>query len=332
MSDTALTLYRTMDRGPDEPPAIAGLTGDDPDTYPKDLDDLQKQLVRWFEESEMARQDEIALSERDREYYDHNQWTKAERDALKERGQPEIVVNKIHDKVSLLCGMERKARTDPKAFARTPAEDDRADAATQALRYITDDNNFPIIRSYVFENMLVEGAGGAELGLEDDGKGGADITITHVPWDRIWYDPHSRSPDFSDARYQGLVIWMDRDQLEAMYPDATDVIENTFSSVDFYYNDRPETVNWTDNRRRRTRVAQCHWSERGTWWQATFTKNGMLAHPQRSPFKDRRGKSCCGLMLQSAYINRDNQRYGMVRGLISLQDEINKRRSKALHL
>ena len=28
----------------------------------------------------------------------------------------------------------------------------------------------------------------------------------------------------------------------------------------------------------------------------------------------------------------DNQRYGMVRGLISLQDEINKRRSKALHL
>ena len=38
--------------------------------------------------------------------------------------------------------------------------------------------------------MLVEGAGGAELALEDDGKGGADITITTVPWDRIWYDPH----------------------------------------------------------------------------------------------------------------------------------------------
>ncbi len=61
-------------------------------------------------------------------------------------------------------------------------------------------------------------------------------------------------------------------------------------------------------------------------------KSGLLAAPQRSKFKDRKGKSCSGLLLQSSYINRENQRYGMVRGLISLQDEINKRRSKALHL
>ena len=200
MSGTA--SYQLHDPpGTDEPAAIAGLTGSGrDDAYPKDLDDLQKQLVRWFEESEMARQDEIALAERDREYFDHVQWTKEEVNELKRRGQPPIVVNKIHDKVSLLCGMERKARTDPKAFARTPAEEDRAEAATQALRYISDDNNFSLVRSAVFENMLIEGAGGAELGLEDDGQGGANITITHVAWDRIWYDPHSRALDFSDAR------------------------------------------------------------------------------------------------------------------------------------
>ncbi|HEY2417999.1 MAG TPA: hypothetical protein VGH84_08765 [Steroidobacteraceae bacterium] len=333
MSGTSITAYRPVDPEDDEPSAVASLTGsNDAEPYPRDLDEQHKQLVRWFEESELARQDEIRIAERDREYYDHNQWTKEERDALKARGQPEIVVNKIHDKVSLLCGLERKARTDPKAFARTPAEEDRAEAATQALRYISDDNNFSLVRSGVFENMLIEGAGGGELGLEDDGQGGANITITHVPWDRIWYDPHSRAPDFSDSRYQGLVIWMDRDQVEEMYPDADDIVEATFSSVDFYYNDRPETVNWTDNRRRRVRVVQCHWRDKETWWQATFTKSGLLANPQRSPFKNRKGKSACGLMLQSAYINRDNQRYGMVRGLISLQDEINKRRSKALHL
>ena len=143
----------------------------------------------------------------------------------------------------------------------------------------------------VFENMLIEGAGGAELELEDDGQGGANIRITHVPWDRIWYDPHSRTLDFGDARYKGLVIWMDRDQVEEMYPEAEDVIEATFSSVNFYYNDRPETVVWTDNRRRRTRIVQCHWSEKGAWWRATYTKNGMLAKPERSKFKDRRGKS-----------------------------------------
>ena len=36
--------------------------------------------------------------------------------------------------------------------------------------------------------------------------------------------------------------------------------------------------------------------------------------------------------MQSAYVDRDNKRFGVVRDLISPQDEINKRRSKALHL
>ena len=130
------------------------------------------------------------------------------------------------------------------------------------------------------------------------------------------------------------MIWTDRDTLEEMYPgeDVQDVIESSFSSTDFYYNDRPETAFWTDNNRRRVRLVQCDWAEKGTWWRATYTKSGLLAKPQRSKFKDRKGKSCSGLLLQSSYINRENQRYGMVRGLISLQDEINKRRSKALHL
>ena len=334
MSDTAIHLHIQEPRGPDTPPAIRDLTGGDPDAYPKDLDDIHARLIRWFEESELARMDEIDLAQRDREYFDGSQWTRDELKLLKERGQPAIVINKVADKVQLLCGMERKARTDPKAFARTPAEEDRADAATQALRYIADDNDFSIVRSEVFSNMLIEGAGGADLGLEDDGQGSCNITITTIPWDRIWYDPHSRSYDFSDARYKGMVIWTDRDALEEMYPgeDVQDVIESSFSSTDYQYNDRPETAFWTDNNRTRIRLVQCDWSERGTWWRATYTKSGLLAAPQRSKFKDRKGKSCSGLLLQSSYINRENQRYGMVRGLISLQDEINKRRSKALHL
>ena len=278
--------------------------------------------------------DEIDLAQQARDYADGIQWTRDELKILKERGQPVITVNKIREKLDLLCGMERKARTDPKAYPRTPAEEDRADAATQCLRYIADDNSFSLVRSQVFDCMLVEGAGGADLGLEDDGQGSCNITITTIPWDRIWYDPHSRSYDFSDARYKGMVIWTDRDALEEMYPgeDVQDVIESSFSSTDYQYNDRPETAFWTDNNRRRVRLVQCDWAERGTWWRATYTKSGLLAAPQRSKFKDRKGKSCSGLLLQSSYINRENQRYGMVRGLISLQDEINKRRSKALHL
>ena len=100
-----------------------------------------------------------ALSLRDRDYVCGFQWSSAEKEALRARGQPDVTINYCSRKVELMCGLERKSRTDPKAFARNPTDDDKADAATQALRYIADDNNFPIIRSDVYENLLVEGVG-----------------------------------------------------------------------------------------------------------------------------------------------------------------------------
>jgi hypothetical protein len=88
MSDTAIHLHvHTGDRGPDTPPAIRDLTGGDPDAYPKDLDDLHARLIRWFEASELARMDEIDLAQRDRDYVDHNQYTRDELKVLRERDQ-----------------------------------------------------------------------------------------------------------------------------------------------------------------------------------------------------------------------------------------------------
>lgn len=310
-----------------------GASNGDADEYPRDLDQLHAKLVRWFEEAELASADERDEAEIARDYRNCVQWTSAEQAALKARGQPITTYNYVSRKVELLCGLERKARTDPKAFPRTPTEEDRADAATQALRYIHDDVNMPIIASHVYEEMLIEGMSGAEMQLEDDGKGGANIRLEHVPWDRIWRDPHARRSDFLDARYKGIVIWMDKDQLEETYPDAEEVVADSFAqSSGGTYDDRPGSVAWTDNQRQRCRVVQCHWVERDTWWSATYTRAGIVSDPQKSRFRDRHGKSACALLLTGAYVDRDNRRFGIVRDLRSPQDAINKRESKALHL
>lgn len=318
-------------RGNDWPVAVRHLNGNETE-FPRDIDEQHARLIRWFEEAERASQDAREASEMYRRYVNCEQWTPAELTVLRARGQPPISFNYVRRKTEILCGLERKARTDPKAFPRTPAEDDRADAATQALRYIADDQDFQALRSGVFNEILVEGFGGCEIGLEDDGKGGCNVTLKQVPWDRIWYDPHSRQDDFLDARYKGIIIWMDRDQLYEMYPDAPDVIDDSFSTGDAtQYDDRPGYMTWTDSNRTRCRVVQCHWSQEGAWWNATFTRAGYLTEPKRSMFKDRHGKSACPLILRSAYTDLDNTRYGMVRDLISPQDMINKAYSKALH-
>ena len=117
-----------------------------------------------------------------------------------------------------------------------------------------------------------------------------------------------------------------------MWPDAADVITESFATHDGSYDDRPNHVMWCDSTRSRVRVVQCHWDEGNTWWTATYTRSGFLASPIRSPFLDHKGQSASGLLMHSAHVDRENNRFGMVRDMISLQDEINKRRSKALHL
>lgn len=308
------------------------VNGPVPDSYPRDLAEQHAKVVDWFEEAERASQTARELSERDRDYYDGHQLDAETLKALKARGQPPLTDNFISDKVELLRGMERKARTDPKAFPKTPTEEGRADVATQSIRHIADGNNFPIIRSDVYENMLVEGYGGAELDLEDDGRGGVNITITQVAWERIWYDPHSRMRDFSDARHKGQVLWMDREQLLDMFPNAEEVCDESFTERGGTYSDRPSDVNWQDSKRQRCRVVKAYWQDRGDWWCGIVSRAGWLFEPVKSRFVDRKGRSACQLLLQAAFIDRENRRYGIVRGLISGQDAINKRQSKALHL
>ncbi len=300
-----------------------------PDDTPEDR---IGELCRWFEDAETQSAPARRDAERDRDYRDHIQWTRAELDVLEARGQPALTINYVSRKVDLLLGLERRQRSDPKAFPRTPQEADRADVATQALRYVADDTQFDQVRSAVYDNLLVEGYGGAEVVVEPDQQGGYDVVIRHVPWDRIVYDPHSRAGDFSDARFLGVVIWMDRDEAAERFPDAGDAIEATFAASGSAgtYDDRPADA-WTDNRKTRVRIVQMHYREGGEWMTATFTKGGAVAPTMRSPYIDRQGKSACPLILRSAYVDRKNNRYGVVRSMISLQDEVNKRRSKALH-
>lgn len=290
-------------------------------------------LCRWFEEAEQMTQDARERAERDRDYYNGQQWTEKELATLRKRGQPTLTINYIKRKVEYLRGFERRLRSDPKAFPRNPDDDQLSEAATDALRFVADRNDFDVIRSDVYEDLAVEGTGGVDITVEN-GSDGPEVALTRVPWDRIFADPYSRQKDFSDARYLGIVIWMDRDEAMETFPGYEDVIETTLGTGSFSstYEDRPKFSTWSDNRRTRVRVIQIQFKYKGVWMIATVTKGGYLSEPIPSPYVDREGQPTCSLILRSAYVDRENNRYGHVRDLISLQDEINKRRSKALHL
>ncbi len=284
-------------------------------------EDHLRKLVGYFEEAEDTGREARERSERCRDYYNNQQLTAAEVAALKKRGQPPIYVNYIQRKVDTLCGIERRSRTDPKAFPRNPHDEQASEAATDSLRYVADQNKFNGLRSEVYNDILVEGCGGADVTVEQKPDGDLMVTVNRIPWDRLVYDPHSRQLDFSDVKYKGIVVWMDGDDAREKWPDHVDSIDNTLSTTGSEtYDDRPKYGMWCDSKRKRVRVVQMHYESDGEWYICTFTKGGFLEPPEISPYKDKFGQSCSSLILRAAYVDRENNRFGHVEGLIPLQD------------
>lgn len=290
------------------------------------LEKVQKQVETFLTQTQIAR----IASERDRDYVDHKQWTPEEIAKLTGRQQAPIVVNRVKPKVAGLLGLLSMRQTDPKAYPRTQKHEKSAEAITDALRYVADNNDFNDCKMEVSECFFVEGYGGAIVDVQKDGNGEAEIRIEEIPWDRIYFDPHSRKKDFNDARYMGLILWMDIEEAKEKFPKTDlDALIASNGSVDRTFEDRPR---WVDGVNKRVRVAQHFYKKNNKWWMCIFTEDLFLLEPDESPYLDEFGQPGNPIELVSAYIDRDNARYGEVRAFIDQQDEINHRRSKALHL
>jgi len=300
----------------------------------KDAPDVEK-LVRQFEESQDQGRENRELCERDRDYYDGYQLTDDEISTLQARGQPPVVFNRIAPKVDSVLGFERRMRTDPKAYPRTPKHEKEAESITDAIRFVLEDQRWDQKRSDVAENNFVEGAGAVTVTVREH-RGQYDVVINHVPWDRFYADPYSRTRDYSDAGYMGVVLWLDEEDVEARWGEegaklATACIDSRDWSGDTF-DDRPSKTAWSDSKRRRVRVCQHYYRKGGEWWTAIFCRAGFLEDPAKVTYLDEDGLPDNPLIAVSCYIDRENNRYGGVRRMVSPQDEINKRRSKALHL
>ncbi len=313
----------------------------------KDLDALKNRLVRWFDDSEQASQGTRERAERDQDYYDGKQLTDAEMRTLKERGQPPISINLVRRKVDFLRGMEVRQRSDPKAWPRTPADVDTAEVATDTLRYVFDATKYNnTVRKWFWKDLLVIGWAGMQVTMKEQGRPdeiasrfgmepNSKIVIQRTPWDRMFWDPRSSEHDFSDAVYRGLIIWKDKEDALAMYDHeeaAKEIIETSFeqSASSETFGDKPRN-DWVDAAGKRVRIVQIWWKERNQVFWAEFTRTGILDGGV-SPFTNEDDDPCDNFVWQSLYVDRDNSRCGIVRDMIDPQDEVNKRRSKSLHL
>lgn len=291
-------------------------------------------LKRMFEEARDLTSDARTEALIDQDYYDTDQWTEAEKNALRARKQPDIVINRVKPAVNGIIGVSERGKSEPRAYPRTPKDDSAAEVATDVLQYIADQNRFHRIKQDCFTDMLVPGSGAALIEVDGDNQ----VVITQIRWEEFFYDPRSRRRDFKDARYLGIAKWMYADDVAEMFPDRRSeinaAVDNGGSGFALSGNDdRPASAPraWMDRKARRLMVVEMYHREGGTWQKCVFFSESLLSYGP-SPYQDAKGRPDCPIEGQSAYVKRDNARYGVVRDMRGPQDEINKRRSKLLHL
>lgn len=302
-------------------------------------------LHRWFRAYETNKKREMDEQQDARRYYHDKQWTDSEISKLNIRGQQATVRNRIKRKIDFLVGVEQRLRRDPKAFPRTPQHEHDADTATAALRFACDVNRWEKVSSDCMHEGLVPGIGAIFVGIE---KG--DPSLKRVASDRFFYDPRSVEPDFSDARYMGVHIWLDTDDAIARWPDYTGQLEAMMdgSSVGSAFRaDADKSQSWGDFEHRRVRVVE-FWDKRlntqpmmdttsmtppapQMGWYFTFFTGTLILDEGWSPYLDEDKAPANPYVAWSPYIDEKGDRYGMVRTMRSIQDEINYSASKILH-
>lgn len=298
------------------------------------VDGLQDRITEFrdFSDSTLSMR---ALAERCRDYKNGDQLSEEERKAIKKRKQPPVIDNKIQDKYDTLIGIEQQTRTDPKAYPRTPQHEDDADAATDALRYVKDDNSFTETTTAAFDNLVVEGLCAGEVIIEPRKGKPPRVRMNRIRWDRAYYDPHSLELDYSDARYKGFFTWMDLEPAKRRWKGKEDVLDQCFSgdsvSTDETHEDRPRFAMISD-KRKRVQVFTTYYLDGERWMRAVWCVGGYLEGPEPSNYKDENGNPDCCIEMQAVYKDRDGNPFGAVQRWLDLQDAHNKRHSKMLHL
>jgi hypothetical protein len=289
-------------------------------------------IRNWYVEHVDTCRDERKTAYEARDNYDGIQYSAEEVADLEMRGQPIITANRIAPKINFLVGAEIASRVDPTCLSRSPNEDDGAAVMTDALRYAASRSyaNFQRAKTDVMQSLLIEGVGGALIVP----KSGEDFDLLPIPYDRLWWDPHSRDLLFKDALYTGVVTWRNVEEARQDYGDAfSENLERLVSSGDDSdHNDSPE-VSFYDRDRGRIKIIEPFWQEDGVWWTAHLAAGTFLVEPSPLPYVTDKGERWCPLIMVRGNVTREtNASYGIVAGLVSLQYEVNKRRSKYLHL
>lgn len=247
-----------------------------------------------------------------------------------------------------------------------------AETLTELVLYVSERSEQALSISEAFRAGLVSGIGWLDIGVERQNVDGAKIFVRAEDEFAVVWDPTSRRADMSDARFVARARWLDENQVNSLFPGKAESMLRTLKQGTFggqgydtlsmwgerggkvqYYRPGPElyrvvevqyfqpakqyTVRRDDGSVFTTFDAKAAKGEALTIdstdmvprVRVAYFAGEVLLDDDWLPYRHNRFT-----LIPYVYKRQrsDGRPYGIVRAAIDPQRELNKRRSKAMHL
>ena len=154
------------------------------------------------------------------------QWPSDVRSKLEAQGKPAISFNEIKKFINLIYGIISQMRVDQKAFPRDDAADSLvAETITDLIKYVKDINKGNTKALKAFKDCLIGALGFQKVEWSDELDPLGEITIKDLDPASVYVVGKGREYDLSDRKAIIEVLPMDKEEIQARWPDKKKDVE-----------------------------------------------------------------------------------------------------------
>ena len=307
-------------------------------------------------------------AQEDFEFYEGTQWTSAEIQELTDRGQPPTVENEIKPIIDKIDGQYTQQRTRISFVGRNMEQDEETGQVLSDLAlYVQQQTDFEYEEKDSFVDGIKCGFGVIETGVKLDEQY-PKVVLKYEDCLNVYPDPYSKRYDWSDANFVHRTKWVNLSDAKNLYPGKinelmssknADPVTSHITSFkkDNYFDDKNQRIRLIETwyKKREKKQSMVIGGEIVDITKSSKKKIGALKKEnpdhqiiERDTVSIKMVVWCAGGILESsdspyehglfpfipffASRKKDGEPMGVIRALKSVQMEINKRRSKALHL
>jgi len=292
-------------------------------------DKLLEQVTSWFADS-VSWDDEWRDNAKTwYDYYHGRHWTSEEIEQLQDRGQAVTTYNHIKPSIDSVIGSERQNRPKVTMAGRTLDDEKLAQAKTQLYNYITYNSKTDDELDRMIKDAFVTGRGWM-YAYADTSSDDIDLMHSFIDYRDMFSDGYSKRDDLGDARYVHYAVYTDENMVKAQFPKfkaELGNVETSASGVISFESSSDDEIWYAGGDKTRPRLISTWYRDEDGNVNTVIWVKGQILYEQKAPYKMNRFP----FVQYTVSRDLDNRPYGLVKQMVSAQDEVNKRHSKALH-